>query len=187
MSSHQYRRSPSSDAALVLCVLLALGGLAVVGGHGWASTADRLLGRGTESMSFVLGLAIASAVAGAIGLLWSLGNRAAGVAIVIDRTGITDYRGGGVPIPWSAIRSMDAEVRTVTDARTWISWVQEAKIILYVGDESGRIKTVEVYAGGLNRKPTDVVQQVKLCWLQAGMARQASTDDSSDPNRIWVG
>lgn len=187
MSSHQYWRSPSSDAALALCAVLAVVGLAVVGGYGWVSTADRLLGRGGEPMTFALALAVVSAVAGAIGLLLGLGNRAAGVALVIDRAGITDNRGSGVLIPWSAIRSLDAEVRTVTDARTWISWVQEAKVILYVDDEGGRIETVEVYADGLNRKPAEVVRQVKVCWLEAATARQAGTDDSPDPNRIWVG
>lgn len=51
VSSHQYWRSPSSDAALALCTVLAVVGLAVVGGHGWASVADRFLGRGTGSVA----------------------------------------------------------------------------------------------------------------------------------------
>lgn len=78
----RYHRSPSSAGAVVLCLLLLLAGGGLTGYSLQTYTIDQLLGN--DAAAVCAALAVASAVAGAGGLLWTLSNRAAGVALVVD-------------------------------------------------------------------------------------------------------
>jgi hypothetical protein len=156
-----YRRSPSSIEAQILCMVLLLVG----SGLGWYCLEeypdlDLTEIKWQSGAHLQIITAITFTLVGGVGLVWSVGNRLAGVALVVDENGLTDHR-GGYGIRWRTVRSMDAEVRTVNGS------VKTAKLVLYVGTTPAQTNVIEVSVGGLDQQPMEIVQRVKLMWLRS--------------------